>query len=81
MADIADRADIGIEAALEEARRRATGRSGPERDPRFDGVHCVEEDCEAVIPAARRALGRVRCVDCQAELEKRARMRNYGRGE
>lgn len=81
MADVADRADIGIEAALEDARRRAAGKSGPERDLRFDGLHCVEEDCGVKIPAPRLALGRVRCVECQSQLEKRTRMKNHGRGE
>ena len=81
MADICDVADKGIERALEDARRRATGKSGPESDPRFDGTHCVEPDCEVVIPPARLALGKVRCVDCQGLLEKRGRMKNYGPGE
>ena len=50
--------------------RRALGKSGPESHPDFDGVHCVEPDCEIEIPTARLALGKVRCVDCQELLEK-----------
>lgn len=45
----------------------------PETHPNFDGVHCV--DCDAVIPKLRLDMGRVRCVDCQSELEFKAKMR------
>lgn len=41
-------------------------------DPRFDGTHCV--DCEAVIPAGRRALGKDRCIACQEVAERQARL-------
>ena len=41
----------------------------PEKHPEFDGLHCV--DCEVSIPAPRLAMGRVRCVECQEDLEKR----------
>lgn len=37
----------------------------------FDGAHCVEEDCGDEIPAGRLALGKIRCVTCQAAKEKR----------
>lgn len=45
----------------------------PEQHPDFDGKHCVGEDCGIPIPAARLAMGRVRCVDCQARREEVAR--------
>lgn len=43
-------------------------RSAPESHPDFDGLHCL--DCEAEVPAARLALGRIRCVDCQQHKER-----------
>lgn len=69
MGDIADRAGEAIEACQADAEARARGKSAPEHDPEFDGVHCVDEDCGVEIPAARLALGKIRCVDCQAVLE------------
>lgn len=70
MADIADIAADTIEVCTAEAERRARGKSAPESHPDFDGQHCVEEDCGVEIPAARLALGKVRCIDCQALLER-----------
>ena len=55
------------DAALEAVREKAK----PQTHPDFDGEHCVE--CEDVIPAVRLALGRVRCVACQEQLERDAR--------
>lgn len=69
MGDIADRAGEVIDTCLADAEARARGKSAPEHDPAYDGVHCVEEDCGVVIPLLRRALGKVRCVDCQGVLE------------
>ena len=60
---VQDQIDAGIEDAVKLARSRL---------PDGDGsTHC--EECEAVIPDARRkAIPGVRlCVDCQSELEKR----------
>jgi RNA polymerase-binding transcription factor DksA len=56
------------EAALERIRIL----TAPESDPDFDGVHCL--DCDADIPGARLALGRIRCVLCQTAKEKLERM-------
>lgn len=77
MADAADIAASTIETCTAEAERRARGKSGPESDPRFDGKHCVEADCGLEIPAARLNVGKVRCVDCQTLLEKRARLAGH----
>jgi RNA polymerase-binding transcription factor DksA len=72
-ADVLDQAqeitDFMREAQLQRVREHAK----PEQHPNFDGRHCVEEDCEAEIPDERLALGRIRCVDCAARLEKEAR--------
>jgi RNA polymerase-binding transcription factor DksA len=42
-----------------------------ETHPDFDGKHCVE--CDAIIPVPRLKHGKVRCVDCQADIEDAAR--------
>ena len=48
--------------------------SSAERMPagtKFDGLHCIEEDCGDEIPAARLAQGKFRCVTCQTLKERR----------
>lgn len=52
---------------IAETQRRARLLNQPERHPDFDGTHCV--DCDGVIPQVRLNLQRVRCVECQQELE------------
>ena len=54
------------EMAAIQARARAL--AAPENHPDFDGQHCV--DCDCAIPPGRLKLGKVRCVDCQGDLEK-----------
>jgi hypothetical protein len=49
----------------------AAARHGPETSPSFDGVHCVDPACQCEIPAGRLALGKIRCVACQAIKENR----------
>ena len=56
---------LAEQASYQERARKA---NAPEFDPEFDGVHCIE--CDAEIPAARLKLHKIRCVDCQEELEK-----------
>jgi RNA polymerase-binding transcription factor DksA len=68
VADVVDRAQGVVEVCTEEAERRIRKQVGPETHPDFDGAHCVT--CEEPIPAARLALGKVRCVYCQEDLEK-----------
>jgi hypothetical protein len=73
-----DAADIAVgivETCQADAERRARGRSAPESHPDFDGIHCVE--CEDAIFLQRLKLGKVRCVSCQQDLEKRQAMRNH----
>lgn len=69
MADPVDRANDVVEVCTAEAERRARGKSAPETHPEFNGTDCV--DCEDQIPVARLVLGKVRCVECQEELERR----------
>ncbi len=62
---------------MADALNRALGKSGPEKHPDFDGIHCVEEDCGVEIPPGRLLHGKVRCVDCQHALEKRTALRQH----
>jgi RNA polymerase-binding transcription factor DksA len=55
------------DAAIEAVREKVQ----PESHPDFDGAHCVE--CEEPLPPTRLALGRIRCVACQAQREHEAR--------
>lgn len=71
MPDLADNAAPITELWTADAERRARGKSAPESDPGFDGLNCV--DCCEEIPSARLAMGKVRCVDCQATMEWEAR--------
>lgn len=64
-ADIASAVERGLIAqALANHRQKIA----PETHPDFDGEHCV--DCDISIPEGRLKLGKVRCVDCQSDLEK-----------
>lgn len=51
--------------------RRARELNRPQVHPDFDGEHCIE--CDIQIPPARLQAGRIRCVDCQEEVESEAR--------
>jgi RNA polymerase-binding transcription factor DksA len=62
-----ERASELEQAEREAARHRIERAMRPEKDPRFNGKDCVE--CEDEIPPGRLALGKVRCVICQSELE------------
>ena len=56
-------AEVQRLAAVDAAARSVA----PEQHPGFNGTDCVE--CDTEIPAARLAMGRVRCVSCQTRLE------------
>jgi RNA polymerase-binding transcription factor DksA len=59
--------------------RRARELNRPQAHPDFDGLHCVE--CDIVIPKIRLDAGRVRCVECQEEIENESkRLNNLARG-
>ena len=75
MADHADIAEETLAVCLADAERRARGKSGTEFDARFDGRHCVEEDCGVPIPQERLNIGKVRCIDCQAFAERQRALR------
>lgn len=69
--EVFDDADVAQHAQLREiaeVQQRARMANQPERDPSFDGRHCVE--CRCSIPPKRLALGKVRCVDCQEDLDR-----------
>lgn len=54
----------------ERALKNVRARMAPESHPHFDGSHCVEADCEALLPKARLLDGRIRCVECQTRIEQ-----------
>lgn len=69
-----DEKHLEMAEALESAQRAsaivaAHNASKPETHPDFDGEHCL--DCGSDIPLGRLALGKVRCVLCQAAKEHR----------
>ncbi|QIG71348.1 putative C4-type zinc finger protein [Rhizobium phage RHph_TM40] len=47
--------------------KRASAACAPQSSSRFDGIHCIT--CNEAIPARRLELGRIRCIDCQYDLE------------
>jgi len=63
---------------MADALRRGLGKSAPELQPDFadsDGTHCF--DCGSDLPPERIENERVRCAECQAQLEREIRMRAY----
>lgn len=68
-ADIASALEMGfIAKALADHKNKVA----PEQHPDFDGEHCI--DCDTDIPEVRLKMGKIRCVDCQAELELRNKL-------
>lgn len=65
--DILDAASQLQDAFNKKGIAAAAAAIAPEHDPDFDGKHCM--DCPTIIPAARRKMGRIRCVPCQTALE------------
>lgn len=53
---------------LADIQSRALTLNQPERHPDFDGKTCIE--CGEDIPEARLRMHKIRCIDCQEELEK-----------
>lgn len=69
-ADIASALEMGfIAKALADHKNKVA----PESHPDFDGEHCI--DCDAEIPQVRLNMGKIRCVDCQSELELRNKLK------
>lgn len=67
--DIASAVEMGmLNHALEKHKEKLI----PETHPDFDGKHCIE--CDTDIPDLRLGMGKIRCVDCQSELEIRSKM-------
>lgn len=77
MADVADQAQDVNELHQELSLSRQRAKVLPELHPDFDGEHCV--DCETPIPAKRLEWGRVRCVDCQEDVEHTAALYRHNR--
>jgi RNA polymerase-binding transcription factor DksA len=70
--DIASALELGF---IAQALKKHKEKVAPERHPDFDGVHCIQ--CWEDIPQVRLDLGKIRCVHCQAALEKTNKL--YGR--
>lgn len=66
--DVLDQASMLQDRTNQEAVRKIQEQQGPETHPDFDGESCV--GCHNEIPQARLKLGKVRCVACQAVLER-----------
>ena len=67
-----ERAERIAEAERNNALAKVRAAAGAvEKHPDFDGTHCI--DCEIDIPAARLAMGKVRCIDCQTGHERSQR--------
>ena len=73
--DHCDIATDTVDTCTADALARQIGKSDPEVDETFDGWHCV--DCGEPIHPARLALGKVRCIGCQVDLEESIKMRPY----
>lgn len=58
-------------AQRDEALRAALRPDRPQRHVDFDGENCVS--CAMPIPAKRLEMKRVRCVECQEAIDRRAR--------
>lgn len=67
--DPIDEANALAALIADSAIAQARNALAPESHPDFDGEHCI--DCDILIPEARLALGKIRCVDCQSLLEIR----------
>ena len=75
-ADFLDQADETAQAFTDESVKKVQKALEPEKHPDFDGESCL--DCGESIIAGRLALGKIRCVYCQAALEKRNRFNAGG---
>lgn len=70
MADILDEASEVEQAYKDQAIANTVSKIKPEKHPDFDGVHCL--DCHEPMVSFRLSIGRIRCVDCQTLIERRA---------
>lgn len=60
------------ELSLSEARRKLKPEQEQNEDGTWPVLYCV--DCDDEIPEARLAMGKIRCVDCQSNLERKSKM-------
>ncbi len=64
-------ADMFNRQGIAEVQRRLRVEQIQNEDGSWPLTECV--DCDIDIPEARLALGRVRCIDCQQDKEKKQR--------
>ena len=60
------------DAAIERVRRMAAQEQARNSDGSWTQTDC--EDCGEKIEPPRLALGKIRCISCQTELERRQRL-------
>ena len=73
--DVLDEGDQASAFQMREnalALERAKAAMAPETHPDFDGETCVK--CGDDIPEARLKMGKVRCVICQDQLERKGKL-------
>lgn len=75
-ADLLDKANEVAQMYADEGLRAVQLKNRPEQIQNEDGTWPITEcvECDIDIPAVRLALGRVRCVHCQEEKEKKQRV-------
>lgn len=71
MADTIDDAQAYNEVYQRASLQNFRDKLEPESHPDFDGKRCV--DCGENMPKARLVLSRIRCRDCQEDVEARER--------
>lgn len=79
MREVGDEVDQANELAQMETDNRlylARKKSKPEQEQRADGTWPQPDcfDCEGPIGDARLAMGRIRCIHCQTDLEAKEKL-------
>lgn len=71
--DVIDAANAIVDLHNRHSLAAARARAAPEQRQNADGTYPITEciDCDAGIPDARLAMGRVRCFSCQTIKEQR----------
>jgi hypothetical protein len=72
-ADVLDTAAELQEQMNADARAAVAAADRPQTHPDFNGSDCVE--CGEALPGVRLAYQRIRCMPCQAEVERLAKRR------
>lgn len=65
-----------IRRRAEEEKRIAATKTALEHG-NFDGVHCIDAECGAPLPASRIIDHRMLCTSCQAIREKQNKLKGF----